>query len=151
MDIEALACPECGSDEETGWSENTKYDDLFLNSDWEYHADHNVKGSNRWLKYTVIIALTITLSAFVSVTIPGGIYLIPLILIGAGLAYFVVDILPKMRRRKEKELFDTLLIRARGDAAMVERWISYERRRTPDADEVDLMEAALYRWERDNM
>jgi hypothetical protein len=26
----ALACPDCGSDEETGWSEDTMYDDLDL-------------------------------------------------------------------------------------------------------------------------
>ena len=30
VDIHSLACPECGSDERTGWSENTLYDDLDL-------------------------------------------------------------------------------------------------------------------------
>jgi len=58
--------------------------------------------------------------------------------------------LPKTRSRQEKKIYETLLLRAQGDSGMVERWISYERRRTPDADEVDLMEAALYRWQRDN-
>jgi hypothetical protein len=28
--VKALACPECGSDESTGWSEDTMYDDLGL-------------------------------------------------------------------------------------------------------------------------
>ncbi len=28
--IKALACPECGSDEKTGWSEDTMYDSLDL-------------------------------------------------------------------------------------------------------------------------
>lgn len=28
--IKALACPECGSDEKTGWSEDTMYDGLDL-------------------------------------------------------------------------------------------------------------------------
>ncbi len=28
--LKALACPECGSDESTGWSEDTMYDELDL-------------------------------------------------------------------------------------------------------------------------
>lgn len=28
--LKALACPECGSDEDTGWSEDTMYDGLDL-------------------------------------------------------------------------------------------------------------------------
>ncbi len=28
--LKALACPECGSDENTGWSEETMYDDIDL-------------------------------------------------------------------------------------------------------------------------
>ncbi len=28
--LKALACPECGSDENTGWSEDTMYDELDL-------------------------------------------------------------------------------------------------------------------------
>ncbi len=28
--LKALACPECGSDENTGWSEDTMYDELNL-------------------------------------------------------------------------------------------------------------------------
>ena len=28
VSIKATACPECGSDEETGWSENTMYDGI---------------------------------------------------------------------------------------------------------------------------
>ena len=30
MEEQATACPECGSDEQTGWSENTLYDGLDL-------------------------------------------------------------------------------------------------------------------------
>lgn len=147
--MDATVCPECGSDDETGWSEDTAYDGLYL-----YDDDVNTeraRGSSRWVKIAVLAVLALILSAFVATTIPWGIYLIPLILLAAGAAYYFMEIAPNLVSNQEKKLYETLLIRAGGDEAMVERWISYERRRTPDADELDLMEAALYRWQRDNM
>lgn len=149
VDIDATVCSECGSDDETGWSGDTAYDGLYL-----YDDDVNTeraRGSSRWVKITVLAILALILSAFVATTIPWGIYLIPLILLAAGAAYYLVEVAPNLRRNQEKKIYETLLIRAGGDEAMVERWISYERQRTPDADEQDLMEAALYRWQRDNM
>ncbi len=61
--IEAKACPECGSDEKTGWSEDTMYDDL----DLPEHEDEAEKSSgplfkNKYLMYIVII---ITILAFI--------------------------------------------------------------------------------------
>jgi hypothetical protein len=150
VDIEATVCPECGSDDQTGWSEDTVYDDLFLYDADEDKVTHTAEGAKRWVKYGVIAILALTLSAFVAVTIPGGIYLVPVIFLATVAAYFLMEILPNMRSRQEKKIYEALLIRARGDEGMVERWISYERRRTPEADEADLMEAALYRWQRDN-
>ena len=38
----AKACPECGSDEQTGWAEQARYDSLDL-PDEEFHYDDFVK------------------------------------------------------------------------------------------------------------
>lgn len=35
----AKACPECGSDEETGWSENTVYDGTGIEEPEEFHYE----------------------------------------------------------------------------------------------------------------
>jgi hypothetical protein len=149
VDMDAVVCPECGSDEETGWSEDTAYDGLYL-----YDEDEPVtKGQSKsypWLKYLIPALIIITLSTFLASSIPWGVYLIPLILIIAGLAYYFVEVAPKLKENQEEKLYQALLIRAQGDYAMVERWISYERKRDPQADEAQLMESALYRWKRDN-
>jgi hypothetical protein len=151
VDIDASVCPECGSDDETGWSEDTAYDGLYPYDDQDDKYARSEKRSTRWVKYAVVVALALTLLAFVTVTVPWGIYLIPLILLAAVVAYYFMEVAPNLRSSQEKKIYETLLTRAGGDGAMVERWISYERRRTPDAGELEQMEAALYRWQRDNM
>ena len=151
VDVNAVVCPECGSDDETGWSEDTAYDGLYLYDDDEYESLPRRSAKSRpWIRYLISLIIILTLSAFLATTVPWGIYLIPVILLAAGVTYYFVEIAPNKRSNQEKKLYQTLLTRARGDHAMVERWISYERTRDPDADEYQLMEAALYRWERDN-
>ncbi|MDX1416260.1 MAG: zinc ribbon domain-containing protein [Candidatus Promineifilaceae bacterium] len=153
VDFDALSCPECGSDNETGWSETAVYDELDIYDDEGLSDNPGVSraASKRRFRLGVIAILTFILSAFIASTIPWGIYLIPLIIVAAIIAYYLVEIAPNLRSQQEKKIYESLLLRARGDEAMVERWISYERQRTPDADNLDLMEAALYRWQRDNM
>jgi hypothetical protein len=151
VDVNAVVCPECGSDDETGWSEDTAYDGLHLYDDDDDEIPP--KGSARsrpWIKFLIALIIIITLSAFLATAVPWGIYLVLVILLTAGLAYYFMEIAPNRQSNQENMLYQTLLTRARGDHALVERWISYERRRDPDADEYRLMEAALYRWERDN-
>lgn len=149
VDINAVVCPECGSDDETGWSKDTVYDGLFLYDDDTPPSKQRPK-AHPWVKYVIPALILITLSAFLATVIPWGIYLVPVILIGAGIAYYFMDIAPRLRVNQENKLYQALLTRAQGDYAMVERWISYERQRNPDAGEVQLMESALYRWKRDN-
>jgi len=151
VDVNAVVCPECGSDDETGWSEDTAYDGLYLYDDDEDDLTPRRSSKSRpWIRYLIPAVIFITLAAFLSTAVPWGIYLIPLILLAAGLAYYFMEIAPNLQSNQEKKLHQALLLRAQGDHALVERWISYERRRTPDADELELMEAALYRWQRDN-
>lgn len=45
MEEGATACPECGSDERTGWSENTLYDGLDLPEE-AFDQDQPESGSN---------------------------------------------------------------------------------------------------------
>jgi uncharacterized membrane protein YvbJ len=52
----AKACPECGSDENTGWSEDTMYDGLGLHEDDEItHRPSRSPFRNRYFLYLVAI------------------------------------------------------------------------------------------------
>jgi hypothetical protein len=150
VDLDAVVCPECGSDDETGWSEDTAYDGLYLYDDEVDSTPGHNSESRPWLNYFIVLIIIITLSAFLAASVPWGIYLIPLIILVAGIAYYFMEIAPKRRSNPERMMYQTLLLRAQGDHGMVERWISYERRRDPEANELQLMQAALYRWQRDN-
>jgi hypothetical protein len=151
VDMDAVVCPECGSDEETGWSEDTVYDGLYLyDSDEDDLGPRRHSRSHPWFKYLIPVLIFITLAAFMATAVPWGIYLIPVILLVAGIAYYFMEVAPNLQVNQEKKFYEALLLRANGDHALVERWIAYERRRTPDDDELQLMEAALYRWQRDN-
>ncbi len=61
--VKALSCPECGSDEETGWSEDTMYDGLDLPA-FEETRDNSSKSlfQNKLLLYVVAI---MTILAFI--------------------------------------------------------------------------------------
>ncbi len=63
MPIKALSCPECGSDEKTGWSEDTIYDGLDL-PELEEIRENSSKSlfQNKFLLYIVAI---MTLLAFI--------------------------------------------------------------------------------------
>ena len=61
--IKALSCPECGSDEKTGWSEDTMYDGLDLPA-FEETRKNSSKSlfQNKFLLYIVAI---MTILAFI--------------------------------------------------------------------------------------
>lgn len=61
--VKALSCPECGSDEKTGWSEDTMYDGLDLPA-FEETRDNSSKSlfQNKLLLYVVAI---MTILAFI--------------------------------------------------------------------------------------
>lgn len=50
---------------------------------------------------------------------------------------------------KENQLYQKLLTKSRGDRNLVERLIEYERQRSPRSNRADLLQSAIYRWERD--
>jgi len=61
--IKSLSCPECGSDEKTGWSEDTMYDGLDLPA-FEETRGNSLKSllQNKLLLYVVAI---MTILAFI--------------------------------------------------------------------------------------
>jgi uncharacterized membrane protein YvbJ len=61
--VRALSCPECGSDEKTGWSEDTMYDGLDLPA-FEETRNNSSKSlfQNKFLLYIVAI---VTLLVFI--------------------------------------------------------------------------------------
>ncbi len=145
----ATACPECGSDNETGWSEAAAYDDLLLyDNDNEPPADSSRHVA--WPQYLIVIVAALILSAYLTYALPWGIYLIPIVLAAVGVGIYVTQVLPNQRRSQEKQVYQRLLQKARGDRELVARLIEHERRRSPGADRLKLMQDVLYYWERDS-
>lgn len=51
---------------------------------------------------------------------------------------------------KERQLYDNLLLKVRGDRSTAERLIDYERTRAPGLDREEYIKRAIERWEHDN-
>jgi hypothetical protein len=153
--VGALACPACGSDENTGWSEQAELEPIFYDYDDEVEGAYDEPGASGsfagpWFRLAVVIVAVITVSAVVATSFPWGVYLVPLIFLAVGALYYYSQIYPHTEYARKRELYQDLLWKAQGDEAMVDRWIEYERKRSPELTEIELMEDAIYRWERDN-
>ena len=151
----APACPVCGSDENTGWSEQAEIEPVFYDYDDELELEYEEPEgsgsfSSPWLRLALVVIAVLTASALIATSFPGGIYLVPVLIVAVGYLYYRSQIYPYTDRAIKKELYEDLLWKAQGDEAMIERWIEYERQRSPESDEIELMEDAIYRWERDN-
>lgn len=59
VDFERKSCPKCGSDDETGWSPNTLYDDIDLPEREDEPPLPTLKNTLLWkdLKWLVMLAL----------------------------------------------------------------------------------------------
>ena len=147
VQVDASACPECGSDNETGWSEAAAYDDLLL-YDNEPPADSLRRAA--WPQYLIVIVAALTLSAYLAYALTWGIYLIPVVLAAIGVVIYMTQVFPRQRHSQEKQVYQRLLQKARGDRELVARLIEHERRRSPRAGKLKLMQNALYYWERDS-
>lgn len=143
----ATVCPACGSDKETGWSDAAAYQDLFP----FLFVDSEQKRPSAWpvVQRVVSVGLVIALGGFLLLRLPGGIYLLLFLLIFGGV-YLWWRERRAPRQHSLAMLRDDLLRKARGDEALVERWIAYERKRRPSATLGEWMRSASERWERDN-
>lgn len=148
----AAACPECGSDEKTGWSENTVYDGLLLYDDEDEEDPQTSPSitSRPWTKYLVAGLAAVTLLTYSAWRLTWGIYLIPLAFLVVGIAYFVNRAFHRAGPSMEKQLYQDLLQKARGDGELVERLLEYERQHRPGSDRLRLLQDAIDRWESDN-
>ena len=101
-------------------------------------------------RYLVAGLAVLTLAAYLVYALPWGIYLVPLLALAIGIAYYATQVYPTTRHSVERRLYRSLLQKARGDRQLVERLIEYERRRSPTSDRIAHILNAIRQWERDN-
>ncbi|MGA9382288.1 MAG: hypothetical protein WBV73_26300 [Phormidium sp.] len=77
-------------------------------------------------------------------------YLIFALILVLFLAHYLIQEYSKTGIGKEKQLYQKLLQKSRGDQQLVERLVEYERRRDPRSSRIDHLQTAIYHWERDH-
>lgn len=143
--LKARACPECGSDEETGWSEAAKYTHL-LPYTGDLETDASKSNRQKYLKAAVaVLVVTALLSAW---GLSWALYVIPIVAIGSAI-YYVFRKYSGSSRGMEKQLYQQLLKLSGGNKQLVARLIEYERQRHPGSSKLQLLQNAIYRWQRD--
>jgi len=144
------ACPECGSDEETGWSEEWYPDDAAPDEEENEGDGRRGEIGKKVMKIAFSLAGTLAIAAFIAVQIPFYGWFIGLAVIAAVVVALVVfRERPPSEKRLERELERELLAMSGRDPARVERLVMYERSRKPDASRAELLERAIDRLERD--
>ncbi len=140
------ACPECGSDSETGWS-----DDWYPADDAaDEEEDETVVRRRRRVKQVLAIGFSLvgalTIAALLAVELPPyGIFIGGAVILAVVIALIVFrDGKPSLKFR-EKSLERELLSISGHDPARVERLVNYERARKPDAPRAELLERAIDR------
>jgi hypothetical protein len=145
--LKARACPECGSDEETGWSEAAKYTHLLP---YAGDSEPEVTKSQRRRRY-VIAAIAVFLA--VIFLQGGGLgWTLPIVAFAAlvgGVGYLSFRQYTNSSWSMERKLYQQLVNRTRGDREQAQRLFEYEKRRTPESNRLQLLQNAIYRWDRD--
>jgi hypothetical protein len=145
---DAPACSECGSDAETGWSEGAAYG--FFYDDYGDEPEPSPSRFTAWARPLLAVLTILVLSSYLAYNLAWGKYLILVGLLAIGAAYYATQVFPNTRYSRERRLYRYILRKAGGDKDLVERLIEYERRRSPDLGRLELMQDAIFRWERDN-
>lgn len=147
--VKALACPECGSDEETGWSEEAKY--IHLLPDHEPAEEPRSASSRQLQSYGMgAVAVVMIISVLLSQGLTWSIYVVPLLVVAAGIVYYLRNAgKGGVPWGEEARLYRQLMERCRGDRERADRLIAYEQERTPHFNRLQLLQKALYRFERD--
>ncbi|UBF23631.1 hypothetical protein K9N68_17800 [Kovacikia minuta CCNUW1] len=143
----ARACPECGSDRETGWSEAAQYTHLLPD-----RGDSDMEGSQSktWKRYAIAATAIVVIIAFlVTQGFIWSLYVVPVIALIGGIAYFLNRRSSSSDRGMEKQLYRQLLNRAGGDNNLADRLVELERQRNPGSNRLQLLQNAIYRWDRD--
>jgi len=143
----ALACPACGSDEETGWSDAAVYGEL---PPHEIYQEGAAKVWVPWTQILVTIVAAAALAGLLSRSLPSAVALaIPLLALGIGTAIWRNRRPGALAMPSEERLHQSLSRMALGDEALVERLINYEAQRSSSADRREHIQDAIDRWLRD--
>lgn len=144
--IKARACPHCGSDRETGWSEGAHYTALL--PDKGEKAERKPGHQQRMAILAIFLALVLPL-----VWMPWSWQLVAVLLVIASFTYAAIvwglATYTQSTPAQEIRLYEKLLMRAGGDRALVDRLIAYEQQQKPTANRLQLLQNALERWYRD--
>ena len=149
VSITAKCCPECGSDYQTGWSEEAQY--IHLLPDRNDDDVTNKSGqilSFSWFKKWGLFIVLVMIAGFITVALDSFFAL--LALVGILILYFFLEIYPKTAYAKGKRLYKKLLQKASGNSQLANRLIELERERSPKGTRLELIQDAIDRWEKDN-
>lgn len=143
----AKACPECGSDKETGWSEEAGYVHLLPDVG---EPEGDAKLSFVWKKEWIAAIAGLVLMTFIATQVgsTGLYFLLAGGLLGGGCyglyRYFFTGSIGL-----ERKLYKQLLHRTGGDRAQAERLIAYEYKLFPGSTRAQLIQNAIFHWDRD--
>lgn len=102
------------------------------------------------LKRLIAAIVIFAVGAFCVTCFPARMrYLIFALMLTFFLVQYLIQQYSKTGLGRENQLYEKLLQKSRGDRQLVERLIEYERRRSPNSSRTDLLQTAIYRWERD--
>lgn len=138
----ALACPACGSDEQTGWS-----DDIYgLRSEGVKEKTNPILKRIRILFFAtmgILIVLTLIINQVTLI-------LFPLLLFSVILLILIEILYARNKDTMGRDIYAKFLLQARGDKELIERLVNYERKRNPFRTRKQLLLDALDRLEKDN-
>jgi hypothetical protein len=144
------ACPECGSDAETGWSENSWLADYMAPADEDQSVERRKQQLKRVFKITGSLIGALTIGAFLAVEIQFyGIYIGMGVMLAVIMALIVFRKRPPSAKKLEKSLEKELLVLSGRDPARLERLVMYEKSFKPDASRSELLKRAIDRLIRD--
>jgi zinc-ribbon domain len=142
----AKACPECGSDKHTGWSEEAGYLHLLPDTgDPEGDAKLSFVWKKEWIAAIAGLLLIVFIATQVGST---GLYF----LLAGGLfggCYGLYRYFFQGSKGLERKLYRQLLHRTGGDRDQAERLIAYEQKLYPGSKRHQLIQNAIYHWDRD--
>ncbi|MBN1524155.1 MAG: hypothetical protein JW904_06730 [Spirochaetales bacterium] len=143
----SVACPECGSDEETGWAEEACPDEKII------ELNTKKPQSTLWKKIAQYGSMGITVLivyGLIAYFIPFGVFIGFLVTGGLLTAFLSVGRFRPLSKLKEKDLEKELLSISGHDSERVERLVIYEWKKNPGATRVEMVQAAIDRlkWDR---
>jgi hypothetical protein len=142
------ACPECGSDRETGWSEAYHADWLPAEEEPQERAPRRL--AKKIAKYAGAVAAVLLVAGFISMQWPPyGFYLGCAVVVASIIAFFILRERPLSAKKREKILEGKLLALCGSDQELIDRLVKFEGYRTPGVSRVKLLQNAIDRLVRD--